>query len=72
MPQTKYILIRNKMIIDYVVKYVQENNKDRKEVAPLNHMRLYKQMILPCELLGLMGREETHGYKNELAPSYLK
>ena len=67
-----HIPTRNKTIMDYVVKYMHEKNKDPKEVALLNYMRLYKQIILPCELVGLMGTGELNRYKNDLATSCLK
>ena len=57
----------NETIMDYAVKHMQEKDKDRDEVALLNYMQLCKQMTLPCELVGLMGREETYEHKNELA-----
>ena len=58
--------------MDYAVKHMQEKDKDRDEVALLNYMQLCKQMTLPCELVGLMGREETYEHKNELAQSCSK
>ena len=58
--------------MDYVVEYVKANDMNKNDVAPLNHMRLYKQMILPCELVGLIGRDKMDGYRNEIALSCLK
>ena len=37
-----HVPTRNKTIMDYVVKHVNEKNKDHKEVEPLNHMRLHE------------------------------
>ena len=52
--------------------YVQRKELEKSILAPLNHVRLFKQMILPCELLGLKGEEEIKSYKEVLEKSCLK
>jgi len=58
--------------MDYAVEYIKGNDMNKNNVVPLNHMQLYKQMILPYELVGLMGRDKMDGYRNEMALSCLK
>ena len=41
----------NKSIMDYAILYVNEMNLTPKLVPPINHMRNYKKMYLPCELV---------------------
>jgi len=71
-PQCKYIITRNRTIMDYVAEYVREKDRSNNDITLLNHMRLYKKMILPCELVDLMGNRETNGFRDEIAMSCLK
>ena len=50
---------KNESIMDYVVKYVKEKKYSYDVVEAINHVRLFKKMILPCELVGLKGDKET-------------
>ena len=68
-PQYKYFNTRNKIIMDYIVEYINKNNRSKNNIALFNHMRLYKQMILPCDLIG---NKETNRFRKEIATSCLK
>ena len=60
----------NKTIVDYVIECIKAKEMNLKTIALINHMRIYKHMILPCELLGLMGCSETQSFKNVPDKSY--
>ena len=70
--QTKYISSKNKTIMDFAVEYVKRQGMSTKVIAPLNHVRLFKQMIMPCELVGLSGTAETKAYRQFDCRSCLK
>ena len=67
----RYAKTVNKTIIDYAVEHVKEKGIDRQTIAPINHVRICKRMILPCKLIGLTGRKETKGFKQDLEISCL-
>ena len=52
--ETKWIS-KNQTIMDYAIRY----SKSLKIVEAINHVRLYKRMILPCELVGFKGNCKT-------------
>ena len=43
----------NKSIMDWAVQYVKQNNLDTNLILPINYIRQYKRMYLPCELAGM-------------------
>ena len=45
----------NRTIIDYAVDYVNKKDLGKEIISPINHIRTYKRMFLPCELLGMSG-----------------
>ena len=45
--------------MDYTVIYVEENEMIYKIIEAINHVRIYKRMILPCELTGFFGNKVT-------------
>ena len=69
--ESKYVKTINKTIMDYAIEYAKEKEMDEKIIPLINHVRLYKRIILLCKLVGLKGREETKSYKNELERSCL-
>ena len=38
-------------IMDYVIKYMESEELKDKIIAPINQVRIYKRMFLPCELV---------------------
>ena len=59
----------NLTIMDLAVKYVEENQLSATLIPPINHMRHYKKMILPCEVIGMSGRSKTFQFECLEAPS---
>ena len=55
--------------MDWVIEYVKSNDLSLKVIPPINHMRIYKQMFLPYELVGMEGESKTAEFKNEGAKS---
>jgi len=41
--------------MDYAIKYIEKQNLKSKILAPINQMRIWKQMYLPCELVRIRG-----------------
>ena len=41
-------ITKNKTIIDYAIQYVRREEIDNREIEVINHVRLYKRMILLC------------------------
>ena len=52
------LITKNKTIMDYVIQYVRREEIDNREIEVIDHVRLYKHMILPCELMGFDGRRQ--------------
>jgi len=53
----------NKTIMDFAKEYIEVTQQDIKWIATINHVRLYKKMILPCELVGMNGGKRTKEMK---------
>ena len=49
----------NLTIMDYAKKYVYEQKLKNNILTPINQMRIWKGVYLPCELVGVNGREMT-------------
>ena len=45
--------------MDMIVKYVKEEEVEKELISTLNQVRIFKKMILPCELIGFVGRIKT-------------
>ena len=67
----RHMKTANKTTLNYAVECIKEKEKDEQIMAPINHARMHEETILPCELLGLTGQNETKGFKNELERSCL-
>ena len=59
---------KNKTIMDYAVDYVKRVQRSG-VIEAINHVRIYKKMILPCELVGFTGETETREFRNVLEES---
>ena len=57
-------ITKNKIIMDYAIDYVNKRNLLKKILASINHMRLYKEMILLCELVRIEGSCKTLEFRN--------
>jgi len=58
---------KNKTIMDYAVRYKELEGIESDIIAPINHVRLHKKMLLPCELVGFNGEMRTKELReNEL------
>jgi len=58
--------------MDYAISYVKERKLNPKIIAPINHVRQFKKMFLPCELVGLRGNVKTYQFTSLEASSCLK
>ena len=58
--------------MDMIVKYVQEEKVEKEQISVLNQVRIYKKMILPCELIGFLGRRKTREAREEKEVSCVK
>ena len=50
----KVQISQNLTIIDYLIQYVKENNRNYEILVPMNYMRLRKRIYLLYELIGKM------------------
>jgi len=65
-------ITRNKTIMDYAVEYAKRENAADREREAINHVRIYKNMILPFEVVGFRGGQETKEYKNVFEKSSVR
>ena len=56
----------------YIEKYTKENNLDDAIFDQINHIRLYKKLIIPAKLVRARGRERTNAYNKLEEKSILK
>jgi len=69
-PKSKEVKITsNKMIMEYARDYVNCTNKKVESLELLNHVRFFKQVFLPCELVGKSGKEYTEASIDEIKSS---
>ena len=66
------LLMENKTIIEYAEQYIKEKNIDDAIFNQINHIRLYKEMIIPAELVRARGGERTNAYNELEKKSLLK
>ena len=62
----------NKTIIYYVKQYIAEKEVHKNTYDQLNHVCLYKKIIIPAELVGIRGGQETKYYYDFDAKSTLQ
>jgi len=65
-------ITNNKTIMDYAKEYVQETNKDENILAIINHVRIYQKMLIPCELVGMQGNQQTREMTNSNTTSCIR
>ena len=68
----EFKITKNKTLMIYAREYVREETKDIEIIKLLNHVRLYKGIFLPCELVGQNGKEQTSAYRNNLEIGQIK
>ena len=61
--ETNQINTTNKTIMDYAQQYRLEKEESKLIIPPINQVRVYKRMYLPCELVGFCGSKETKGFR---------
>ena len=62
----------NKTIIEYAREYVYSQVKNIEMLKLINHVRMFKQVFLPCKLVGKSRREYTEASIHDLKLSQLK
>ena len=55
---------QNKTIMDCAVEHARCQDLKMSVLAPINHVRTWKRMRLPCELFRLNGRVQTKEHRN--------
>ena len=70
--QHKVFKTKNKMIMNYIKIYIKEKEKKIEIIATLNHVQLYKKMILLCKLVGIERNKKTRELINPLERSCFK
>ena len=65
---TKNIIIsntKNKIIIYFLIEYTNEMDKQKKTLATINYIRLYKKMLILCELVGINGNKRVFNMRRK-------
>jgi len=62
----------NKTIMDYAIQFTKSNQEFENSIQIINHVRIFKQMLLPCELVGLNGNKRTFEFRNSLERSCIR
>ena len=68
----EFEITNNKPLMAYAREYAKEEQLNSKTVMSLNHVRLYKRIFLPCELIGQNGKEQTSAYRNDNEKGQIK
>ena len=66
--EKKYIT-KYKTIIDYATEYIKRENTVIGMIESINHIRIFKKILLPCELVGFKHEIETKELKNVFGES---
>ena len=61
--------MRNHIIMDFAAKYVKCQKLETGILAPINQMRIWKRVYLPCKLVGLNGMEQMREFREINAKS---
>ena len=56
-------LISNKRIMQYMVDYINQNKLKAEVYDQINHIRIFKRVILSVKLIGYQGRAPTECFK---------
>ena len=62
------IITKNKTIMDYAI----EHSKEIKTIEAINHVKIFKKIMLPCELVGFRGGKETKELREWSVQSSIK
>ena len=69
---SRFRITKNKSVMDYAKEYAKEENLGIETLKSINHVRLYKGVFLPCELLGQSRKEQTVAFRDKLRKSQIK
>ena len=47
---------QNKTLMEYAIEYVESNQRNKEELWQINYVRLKKEILLPCEVVGAKGK----------------
>ena len=74
LPYSNPTMTSNKIIIEYAISYRKIKSLNRKEIAAINQIRLFKQLLLPYKLVGLSGRDTTKYFQeiNKKEPTIIE
>ena len=56
-------ITNNKILMEFIVEYIKEKGLKNDSVDQINHMRLFKKVILLAEIIGARGRATTECYE---------
>ena len=65
-------ITKNKSIMEYALTYADKVMNDKSVLEHINHVRLYKKVFLPFELVGSSGRDETQAFQEDESMSQVK
>ena len=62
----------NKTIMNYVIEYIISKELNKVKYDQINHVRLYKKILIPAKIVRVEGGRKTECYCNFEATSILK
>ena len=67
-----FVITKNKTIMEFAVVHADKVMNNQKLLKLINHVRLFKEVFLPFELVGGSGRDETEARVHEMQKSQIK
>ena len=58
--------------MEYIIEYVESNQRNKEELWQINYVRLKKEILLPCEVVRAKGKIQTSCYRNIQEKSLIK
>jgi len=69
---SEFRITSNKTIMQYAREYTSKSSNETIVLKLINHVRLYKRVFLPFELIGNSGKEQTEAYRIQEKQSQIK
>ena len=67
-----FVITKNKTTMDFAVTCAEKVVHDPEMLKLINHVRLFKKVYLPFELVGGSGRDQTDAFVNEMQKSQIR
>ena len=68
----EFNITQNKTVMEYAIEYSKSNANEIECLKLINHVRLYKRVFLPCELLRDSEKEQMEAFRCDFKKSQIK